>query len=137
MKPIGRFVRAVVRLLAGVMLLGMVIWGALAVYYSDLASAGFRTALSSTFILGTVIGLLFVRPRRRAVVGFFIVFAGIVMWWLAIPPSNDRDWQPDVAVLPYASTAARPISRRGITTKPCNSLNYRPWICSSPIGDRR
>jgi uncharacterized protein DUF4105 len=26
-----------------------------------------------------------------------------VLWWLSIPPSQDRDWQPDVAVLPSAT----------------------------------
>ena len=104
----------VFRLVAGTMLLGMTIWGALAIYYSDLASGGIRTALSSVFILGTAVGLLFVRPRRWAIVGFLIVFASLVMWWLAIPPSHDRDWQPDVAVLPYATFAGDSVTIHNI-----------------------
>ncbi len=31
--------------------------------------------------------------------GAFVVVLGA---WLAIPPSHDRDWQPDMATLPYA-----------------------------------
>ena len=27
----------------------------------------------------------------------------LVLWWSAIEPSNDREWQPEVAVLPYAT----------------------------------
>src|SRR5262249_37798073 len=109
-----RLGRVIVRFVAGVMLLGMTIWGALALYYSDFASVGVRTALSGAFVLGTTIGLLFIRPRRRALVGFLIVFTGIVVWWRAIPPSNDRDWQPDVAVLPYVTFAGDSITIHNI-----------------------
>jgi hypothetical protein len=28
--------------------------------------------------------------------------AVILVWWLLIPPSNNRDWQPDVKILPSA-----------------------------------
>jgi hypothetical protein len=34
---------------------------------------------------------------------FIGIFAVVLFWWLAIPPVNDRDWQPDLAVLPYAT----------------------------------
>ena len=112
--------RGVFRVFAGVMLLGMTTWGTLALYYSDITSAAFRTALSSVFALGTTTGLFFVRPRRRAIVGFLIVFAGIVVWWLAIPPSNERDWQPDVAVLPYATFA-----RDSVTIHNIRNNEYR------------
>ena len=29
-------------------------------------------------------------------------FALVLAWWFTLQPSNDRDWQPDVAVLAYA-----------------------------------
>jgi Domain of unknown function (DUF4105) len=83
-------------------LLGMIAWGALTITYSNLASASLRAVLSWTFTLGSLAVLLFLRPRRRAVVVFVTVFAGVLLWWLGIPPSHDRDWQPDVAVLPSA-----------------------------------
>jgi hypothetical protein len=37
--------------------------------------------------------------RTAALAGVAAVVIGL---WSCIPPSNDRDWQPDVAVLPYA-----------------------------------
>jgi Domain of unknown function (DUF4105) len=89
--------------LLGIILCSLTTWGALAIYYSDLSSPTLRTGLSLTFALGVVAGLLFVRPRRRAVFGFLLVFAGLLLWWLSIPPSHDRDWQPDVALLPSAT----------------------------------
>jgi hypothetical protein len=31
-----------------------------------------------------------------------VLFLGVVAWWLAIPPSHDRPWRPEVAVMPRA-----------------------------------
>ena len=31
-----------------------------------------------------------------------VAFVMLLMAWLAIPPSLSRDWQPDVAMLPWA-----------------------------------
>jgi hypothetical protein len=90
----------------GLMLLAMATWGALAIYYSDLASAAFRTGLAAVFALcalAALIGLAFQRWRWRALMGFLVLFVGLLAWWSTIQPSNDRDWQPEVAVLPWAT----------------------------------
>lgn len=41
-------------------------------------------------------------PNRWTRLGFLAVFAVVVAWWLLMPPSNNRSWQPDVALLPWA-----------------------------------
>ena len=91
-----------VRVLFCLLLLVFAGWGSLAIYYSNLP-AFIRPAAGILFGLGSVGVLLRVRPWRRAVAVFFAGFALVLLWWLAIPPSNVRDWQPDVAVLPYAT----------------------------------
>jgi hypothetical protein len=78
-------------------------WGTLAIYFSDLSSPVLRTALSSGFCVSVLAGLLFLRPWRRAIQGFVNVFAGVFVWWLFIPASNNREWQTDVAVLAHAT----------------------------------
>ncbi|MFY9941047.1 MAG: DUF4105 domain-containing protein [Desulfobacterales bacterium] len=35
--------------------------------------------------------------------GVFLAFAVVLGWWLVLPPSNDREWQVDVARLPTAT----------------------------------
>src|ERR1051325_7581081 len=85
-------------------------------------------ALSGAFVLGTTIGLLFVRPHRLALAGFLLIFIGIVVWWRAIPPSNDRDWQPDVAVLPYVTFA-----RDSITIHNIRNNEYRSETDFTPV----
>jgi hypothetical protein len=39
-------------------------------------------------------------PWPRALAAFVAIFAVVVVWWLGIPASTDRAWQPDVAVTP-------------------------------------
>ena len=46
--------------------------------------------------------LLFVRPFARRAVAFALAAGALFAWWSAIRPSNDRQWQPDVARPPYA-----------------------------------
>jgi hypothetical protein len=29
-----------------------------------------------------------------------VLFLCVVAWWIAIPPHNDRNWRPEVAVMP-------------------------------------
>jgi hypothetical protein len=50
------------------------------------------------------VGALFVTwVRWAAAIGYAVAFAGVLAVWGSATPSNDRDWQPEVAVLPYAT----------------------------------
>ena len=95
-------------------LLGMIAWGSLAIYYSDLPWTPLRHGLSILFALGSILAFLFVRPRKRALIGFLAVFALVLIWWSAIPASNYRDWQSDVALLPYATIEGDRVTLRNI-----------------------
>lgn len=106
--------RFITTIIIGFILLGMLLWGALAIYYSNIPSASLRTALSWAFALGSIAALLLLRPWRRAVGVFLTVFAGVLLWWLSIPPSQSRDWQPDVAVLPSAEFNGDQVTIRNI-----------------------
>ncbi len=86
------------------LLLGIAVWSTLALYYSNLPTASLRTVAMVAFALGVLLLFLFVRPFWLARLLFLSAFAAVVVWFLLIPPSNQRDWQPDVALLPYAET---------------------------------
>jgi hypothetical protein len=105
--------RFITTIIGGGVLLGMILWGMLAISYSNIPSAALRTMLSWAFALGSF-ALLFVLRSRRAVFMFLTVFAGVLLWWLSIPPSQDRDWQPDVAVLPGAEFDGDRVTIRNI-----------------------
>jgi len=91
----------------------MVCWAGLAIFYSNLP-AGIRPAAAVLFSLGSLVAFVLVRPRSRAVIGFLAVFAILLVWWLNIPPSNERDWQPDVALLPSATIDGDLVTIRNI-----------------------
>jgi len=80
----------------------LIAWATLAIYYSNLPSAGLRTALAISFA-ALATWLLWLSRDRRAFVVFVVLFLGVVAWWLSISPSHDRPWRPEVAIMPRAT----------------------------------
>lgn len=92
-------------------------WGTLALYYFDHLSFSLRTALASAFALaalGAFVGCLVPQWRWRALAAYLVLFAGVWWWWFSLAPSNDRGWQPSVAVLPYAVIAGNVVTVHNI-----------------------
>ena len=81
-------------------------WGCAAVYFGDSNTETIQVVIAAAFGLSglaALIGYVINRWRYRLILGHMILFAGILIWWLSIEPSNDRQWQPDVAKLSYAT----------------------------------
>lgn len=98
--------RTVGVLLCGLLVCGMAAWGALALHYSARPSSALRDTLAVAFALCGWLALAALVTRRwrwHALGAFAILFAGLLTWWSQIKPSNDRDWKPEVAVLPYVT----------------------------------
>ncbi len=79
----------------------LIVWAALAIYYSNLPWSELRLALAVAFAAFAIWALWFSRQRRMSGV-FGLLFLGVVAWWISIPPSHDRPWRPEVAVMPRA-----------------------------------
>ena len=98
-------------------------WGALALFYLAPGSETARTALAWAFVALGLIALvaLAVRRARRPAVGAFVMaFVLALIVWSGATPSNDRDWQPEVAVLPYAT-----IDGDRVTVHNIRNFDYR------------
>lgn len=81
-------------------------WSAAALYFSGPQNPVVQAVLAGTFALAALLALTalaFRRWRWRALTAYLVLFAAVVAWWLSIEPSNERDWQPDVAKLAYAT----------------------------------
>ncbi|HXC99648.1 MAG TPA: DUF4105 domain-containing protein [Verrucomicrobiae bacterium] len=98
----GRLIRIALRILFGIVMAGMAAWSTAAIYYSNLPGASLRLLAAGAFAIGVIALFVRLRPMWLARCIFLGAFAGIVAWFWWMPPSNNRDWQPDVAVLPYA-----------------------------------
>jgi len=76
------------------------LWAAAALYF-DVRISWLQLPLALIYGLGILAVWIFVRRPWKMVVtaaGFGLVLA----WWFSLQPSNNRDWLPNVAVLPYA-----------------------------------
>jgi hypothetical protein len=76
-------------------------WAGLAIYYSNLPWSWMRLVLAVAFVAFGV-WVFWSTQRRRLYWLFWGLFLGVVGWWISIPPSQDRNWRPEVAVMPRA-----------------------------------
>jgi Domain of unknown function (DUF4105) len=83
-----------VRIVAG-------LWTTLAIYYSNLPWPELRLGLAAAFA-AFAIWAFWLSRRRHMPVAAFMVVLGVIAWWLTITPSHDRNWRPEVAVMPRA-----------------------------------
>ena len=79
----------------------LVIWGALAIWFSPVHPAGVRLAVAIAFAALGIWAFWFTRSRR-VWLAFGGVYLVLLAGWSAIKPQMNRDWRPDVAVMPRA-----------------------------------
>jgi hypothetical protein len=96
-----RFLRFALIVFSGLIGALLVAWSAGALYFDLPASPLLRTTASILWAAGAVALGIFggLRGRILAIFGFAV----IVGWWLTLRPTQDADWQPQVATLAYAS----------------------------------
>jgi hypothetical protein len=82
-------------------LLLMALWGAVAIFYSNLPDF-LRPWIAGIFAIGSLVALVGKYSDRQARLGFVTAFAVVLVYWLLMPPSNNRNWQPDLATLAWA-----------------------------------
>lgn len=100
-------------------LLAMAGWATLAILYSNLPGY-LRPWIAGIFAIGSLVALVGMHRHRRARLWFLVAFAVVLAWWLLMPPSNNRNWQPDVALLPWAE-----IQDNRVTIHNIRNCDYR------------
>jgi hypothetical protein len=93
--------RALIILLALVLLVATG-WGTLVLLYAGPAIAVWgRASLATVYAVGSLAALAWLRPLRRALAIWGVGMFAILTWWSMLRPSNDGDWQQDVAKLSW------------------------------------
>jgi hypothetical protein len=103
---VRRFLTRSVRWLGALAVLGITGWGALALTVVGPGGDQGRLALAAVYGLAglaAVVALVLRRGQRFALPVFAVALAAIAVWWGGLRPSNERDWQPEVARLAYAT----------------------------------
>lgn len=91
----------------------LTVWAVAALYF-DVRVSWLGTPLAVAYAVAAI--AVFARIRSRLVAMGLIAggFLAVLAWWLMLAPSNTRDWQPDVTVLPYADVAGNRITIHNI-----------------------
>src|SRR5678816_391002 len=91
-----------VRALLVLAILGLAGWASLALYLGPLNASGMAAVVAGAGLVAAIAASL---PRLRwwPLALIATVFIAFLIRWHGVQPSNARDWQPDVALLPFAT----------------------------------
>jgi hypothetical protein len=123
-----RWIGAVLVLLAAIIAIA---WAFGAVWFD----APFGTAnkvVAGLLALAAAIALVFVRPFWRKIGAVALLFGGVLVWWLTLSPTNDSDWQADVAQKAWAD-----IQGDEVTLHNVRNCDYRTEIDYTPHWETR
>jgi Domain of unknown function (DUF4105) len=117
-------VRRAARLLATALLTAIVVvgvtWSALALWFDGPQSRVVAGSLAAGVALASLLLAAFVRPFSKGLGVVLLPVVVIVLWWTSIPPSNNRDWTPDVA-----RTARASFDGNHVTIQNVRNFKYR------------
>jgi hypothetical protein len=96
----SRWARRGILAAGGLVLAGFTAWGTAALYF-DFRTPVLRVPLAVAYAGLTVFLFWRVRPRWRGLATWAALSGLLLAWWLSLAPSNNREWQRDVALLPW------------------------------------
>jgi hypothetical protein len=106
-------------------------WAFGAVWF-DAPFGNANKVVAGLMAVASAIALVFVRPFLRKIGAVALLFAGVLVWWLTLSPTNDADWQPDVA-----QTAWADIQGDEVTLHNVRNCDYRTETDYTPHWETR
>jgi Domain of unknown function (DUF4105) len=95
-----KFLRCVALVLIWSVLGVATLWAAAALYF-DVRISWLRLLLALIYGVGMLAAWILIRRPWKLTITV-VGFLGVLAWWFTLQPSNNRDWLPDAAVLPFA-----------------------------------
>jgi len=123
----GRIWRYLVWFCVWLILLMTAGWAVMAIWLLQ-STPVLRSIMVALTIFGMLMPPLLLRPRWRGLAVSAAVFAGVVIWFLSLSPSHDRDWQPDVTVLPWSEMTGDTITLHNIRN--CDYRTETDFTCT-------
>jgi hypothetical protein len=116
--------RRALRLIATVMLSAVVAagvaWCALALWFDGPQSRVLAGTIAGGLGTLSILLVVLVRPLLRGLTSALLPIVAVALWWISIPPSNTRNWAPDVARTPRAV-----FNGSSVTIRNVRNFNYR------------
>lgn len=127
-----RFVRLILWAFLWLVALIAVLWAAGALHY-DFPIAGLRNIMAIGFVVFVLLVIIFVPRSTRKLLIVVASFLIVLVWWrIALKPSNNRPWQPDVA-----ETAWAEIKGDDVTIHNVRNCDYRTETDYTPHWETR
>jgi Domain of unknown function (DUF4105) len=124
--------RVIAKIFLAILIAGATLWGVGVLYYSPLLPEEWRAYGAGAYAALTILAFLFLPRRGGTALGALAVFGILVVLFLRIPASNDRDWEPEVAFTPYAT-----INGDLITVHNVRNFDYRTETDFTPRWETR
>jgi hypothetical protein len=105
---------ASLRVVLTALVVTVVVWSVAAVWIDGPKNRELAGMLCVVVGAGSLLLLLVVQPWWWSLATALVPFVVVLAWWLSIAPSNDRDWQADVARLPSATIAGDRVTIRNV-----------------------
>jgi hypothetical protein len=90
------------------------LWGVGALYFSPLLPARWRAFAAASYGTASILAFALLPYPGRTGIAALAIFAVLVVLFLRIPASNDRDWQPEVSVTPHVTVNGDLVTIRGV-----------------------
>src|SRR5437868_8164682 len=131
MHNLVRVIRWVGELLVLLTAIIAIAWAFGAVWF-DAPFGNANKFIAGLLALASVAALAFVRPFWRKVGAAALLFGGVLAWWMTLSPTNDSDWQPDVAQKAWAD-----IQGDEVTLHNVRNCDYRTETDYTPHWETR
>jgi hypothetical protein len=95
-------------------------WAAAALWIDGPASRPAAALLAGGFVAAAVAAFAWLRPLMLAALAHALLFGAVLLWWLSLEPSNDREWLADVA-----RPATVTIDGDRVTVRNVRNFSYR------------
>ena len=117
---LGRAVRLIATLMLSVIVFAAVAWGVMCIWIDGPHSRVIAAPMAAGLAIVCIILASIVRPLLRGLVVALFPVIVVALWWTAMPPSNTRDWTPDVA-----RTARATFHGSRVTIENVRNFKYR------------
>ena len=88
--------------------------------------------LAAVFVLVVIAAVLRICPKWKALAIWTACLALVIGWWLTLAPSNNANWQPDVARLPWSE-----LNGDHVTIHNVRNCDYRTELHYTPRWEDR
>ena len=90
------------------------LWGIGALYFSPLLPAQWRAFAAASYGTASILAFALLPWPGRTAIAALAIFAVLVILFLRIPASNDREWQPEMSVTLHATVKGDLVTIRGV-----------------------